>query len=405
MRASLRNVLRTGAVSRYLRTSTPFVGTSQSPSRMRGVTLAGVLLFSGISVASSVASCAPLFSATPDRTMKAVSLNVFGDPDVLYLKEQAVPKCGKEEVLVEVQATAINRADTLQRKGLYPPPRGASSTLGLECAGVVSQVGRGAKGFKVGDRVMCLLSGGGYAQYAAVPYQTCMHVPEAFSMTEAAAIPETWLTGYQLLHQIAGVKKGDYVLVHAGASGVGSAVIQMCNLVGAKAIVTVGSQEKLVHCAKLGAAFGSNYKEGPFEKDIKKFISKDSHGTKNTVDIVLDCVGASHGPQNINLLGMDSKWVVYGLMGGRTMESLNLGLILAKRIQMTGTTLRARTLDYKGALVEGFSKDVLPHFKGGAIHAVIDSVVPLKDVAKAHKRMEANLNKGKIVLDCTDASC
>jgi len=367
---------------------------------MRGFTLAGVLLFGGVSAVSSVASCAPLFSATPDRTMKAVGLNVFGDPDVLYVKDVGLPKCGKEEVLVEVQATAINRADTLQRKGLYPPPRGASSTLGLECAGTITQVGRGSKGFKVGDKVMCLLTGGGYAQFAAVPYQTCMPVPESLNMAEAAAIPETWLTGYQLLHQIAGVKKGDYVLVHAGASGVGSAVIQMCDLVGAKAIVTVGSQEKLVHCAKLGAVFGSNYKVGPFEKEIKKFIQHDSNGLKANVDIVLDCVGASHAEQNINLLGLDSKWVVYGLMGGRVMDKLNMGLILGKRITMTGTTLRARTIDYKGALVEGFSRDVLPHFNAGTIKPVIDSVLPLKDVAEAHKRMEANLNKGKIVLDC-----
>lgn len=324
-----------------------------------------------------------------------------GNAEGMYLKQIPVPEVKKGEVLVKVSATAINRADTLQRRGLYPNPPGSSPILGLEAAGVVEQLGEGTSGLSVGDRVMCLLTGGGYAEYTAVPYQQCMPVPDNFSMTEAAAIPETWLTGYQLLHKIAKVQRGDYVLIHAGASGVGSAVIQMCNLVGAKAIVTVGSQEKIDHCKSLGASFGVNYKQGKFDEAVKEFVESDSNGKKKGVDVALDCVGGgTHAEQTISALAMDSRWVLYGLMGGRMLEKFNLGAILGKRIQLTGTTLRSRSLDYKTDLVSSFSREVLPSFSGERrnMKPIIDTVLPLSDVVKAHQLMEANKNKGKIVL-------
>lgn len=329
--------------------------------------------------------------------MKAVQLKDFGAPENMYIGEVEIPKPQKGEILLQVKASAINRADTLQRKGAYPAPPGASTILGLEAAGVVTQLGEGASKWKVGDKIMCLLAGGGNAEFVAVPEVQCMPVPASYDFDKAAAIPETWLTGFQLLHLIANVKSGDYVLIHAGASGVGTGLIQMCNLVGAKAIVTAGSTEKLAYCTKVGAKFAVNYKEGDFSTPIKDFVATDSNGAKSGVDIVLDCVGASHAAQNIDVLGSDSRWVVYGLMGGPQLDSFSLGLLLRKRIQLTGTTLRARPLDYKAHLVSEFSSKVLPHF-GTKINPEVDIVLGLSEIVQAHKRMEANLNSGKIVL-------
>lgn len=329
--------------------------------------------------------------------MKAVQLKAFGAPENMYIGEVDIPTPQKGEILLEVKASAINRADTLQRKGLYPAPPGASTILGLEAAGVVTKLGQGATKWKVGAEVMCLLAGGGNAQYVAVPEDQCMPIPAGYSFETAAAIPETWLTGFQLLHLIAHVKSGDYVLIHAGASGVGTALIQMCNLVGATAIVTVGSAEKIASCTKLGAKLAVNYKEGEFATAVKAFVGKDSNGVKDGVDIVLDCVGATHAAQNIDVLCEDSRWVLYGLMGGPQLDSFSLGLILRKRIQLTGTTLRARPLDYKANLVSEFSAKILPHF-GTKIAPIIDVTLPLVDIVQAHMLMEANSNCGKIVL-------
>lgn len=329
--------------------------------------------------------------------MKAVQIKEFGAAENMFLGEVEMPVPNQGEVIIAVKATAINRADTLQRKG-FPAPAGASPILGLEAAGVVHQLGEGASKWKIGDKVMCLATGGCNAEYVAVPEAQCMKVPETYTWEQAAAIPETWLTGFQLLHLIANVQSGDYVVIHAGASGVGTGLMQMCQLVGAKAIVTVGSAEKIAYCKSLGAAFGVNYKEGAFGESIKKFISEDSNGAKTGADIVLDCVGGSHAAQNIDLLGMDSRWVVYGLMGGAQLDSFSLGLVLRKRIQLTGTTLRARTLGYKAHLVSEFSTKVLPHFSTDAIKPVVDKVFELSAIVEAHKRMESNVNHGKIIL-------
>jgi len=297
---------------------------------------------------------------------------------------------------VRVHCTAVNRADTLQRQGQYSPPAGASSIIGLECAGEVAQVGADCKQWRVGDRVMALLSGGGYAQYAAVPAEHCMAIPPNLNYEQAAAIPETWLTAFQIMSTVGGVKAGEYVLIHAGASGVGTAAIQLCGLFGANAIVSVGSADKLSFCRKLGAVFGVNYKQGPFAPPILEFLqSRNAAG----VDLVLDCVGASNAVANLNVLKpLDSRWVLYGTMGGAEVDRFPLGMILRKRVTLTGSTLRTRAKDYKARLTRAFSEHTLQAFATGALTPVIDRSYTLDEVAAAHTRMEADLNIGKLLL-------
>jgi len=316
----------------------------------------------------------------------------------MYVGDAPVPSIKSDEILLRVRATAINRADTLQRKGQYPPPAGASSIMGLEAAGDVVAVGKDAKQFAPQQRVMALLAGGGYAEYAAVPAAHCMPIPNGFTYEQAAAIPETWLTAFQLLHFIANVKAGEYVMVHAVASGVGTSAIQLCNLSGAHPIVSVGSADKLSFCMKLGAAHGVNYKTSNFAEGVSTWLSK-RPDSPSGVDIILDCIGAQNVNGNMQVAKQaDARWVLYGLMGGPDAEKFSLGTLLRKRIQLTATTLRARPHAYKAALVDAFSKAVLPAFASGRMVPVIDRTFSLTEMSAAHQRMESDLNIGKIVI-------
>ncbi|KAM4724568.1 quinone oxidoreductase PIG3 isoform 2-T2 [Anableps anableps] len=333
--------------------------------------------------------------------MRAVCVDVPGGPENLVLRSIPRPKPKDGEVLIKVHAAALNRADLLQRRGLYPPPAGESDIIGLEVAGTVDSLGRRVKGnWKPDDRVMALLAGGGYAEYVSVPEELLIPVPDNLTFCQAAAIPEVWLTAFQLLDFIAQVKQGEVVLVHAGASGVGTAAVQLVRLFGALPIVTVGSQEKLRLAEKLGAAAGYNYKEESFVQGVHDFTAGKG------ANVILDCVGGCNWEKNVSSLAVDGRWVLYGTMGGRTVEGDLLGKLLSKRGHLLCSLLRSRSLQYKADLVKAFAVKVLPHFSNqpAALRPVIDSTYKLEDIAEAHRHMEANRNMGKIVITVTPQS-
>ncbi|XP_078696595.1 quinone oxidoreductase PIG3-like [Branchiostoma floridae x Branchiostoma belcheri] len=328
--------------------------------------------------------------------MQAVVLQQPGGPDNLSVGTVARPQPQAGEVLLKVYATAVNRADTLQRKGLYPPPKGASDILGLEAAGKVAELGADCKGrWKPGDQVMALLPGGGNAEFVTVDEDHLMPIPDGMSYQQAAAIPEVWLTAYQLLHFVGELQEGETVLIHAGGSGVGTAATQLSRLAGARPIVTAGTPDKLQKAKDLGAVAAFNYKEGEFAQKVL-----DETNGKG-VDVILDCVGASFWQQNARCLAVEGRWVLYGLLGGGSIDGDLLTQVLRKRINLLGTTLRARSKQYKASLVKAFSEQALPHFVSSGpveLTPIIDRVVPLQDIAQAHRCMEDNKNTGKIVL-------
>eukprot|EP00729_Bicosta_minor_P001694 gene1695-34608_t len=324
--------------------------------------------------------------------MKAVGLSEFGGPENFSIVETAKPTAGEGEILIKAVACGINRADTLQRKGKYPPPPGASTTLGLEMAGVVEAVGPNATKFAVGDRVGALLAGGGYAEYATVSEDHAMAIPPTLTWEQGAAIPEVWLTAFQLLHLVGDMQKGDIVLVHAGASGVGTAAIQLIVAAGGTAIATVGSEAKIEAAKQYGAVAAFNRHDGPWADSVK--AATDGKG----VNLILDCVASNYWEQNSDVLAMDARWVVFGLMSGPNVDGDLLGRILRKRIRITGTTLRARKPEYKANLVARFAAEALPLIGNGTMKSVIDKTFPLADVGDAHRLMETNTTIGKVLL-------
>lgn len=334
-------------------------------------------------------------NVTQNELMLAVCVDAPGGPENLLLRKVPKPQMGAGEVLIKVHATALNRADLLQRRGMYPAPPGASDILGLEVSGTVAATGVGVKGsWRPGDRVMALLSGGGYAEYVSVPEELVIPVPPHLTHCQAAAIPEGWLTAFQLLHLIARVKEGEVVLVHAGASGVGTAAVQLVRLAGAVAIVTAGTPEKLRVAEELGAAAAFSYKEGNFAEEVMEFTKGKG------ADVILDCIGGSTWERNVGCLAMDGRWVLYGCMGGRGVQGELLGKLLFKRGQLLCSLLRSRSLQYKADLVRAFSERALPFFSDptSPLRPVIDSTFDLEKIADAHTHMEANRNMGKIVV-------
>ncbi len=316
----------------------------------------------------------------------------FGSTDVLYIGEASTPKVKPGEVLVRVKAAALNRADLLQRRGMYPPPKGASEILGLEMAGDIVELGEGVTGLSVGDRVCSLLPGGGYAQYAVIPEGMAMKLPDTLSFEEGAAIPEAFLTAYLNLFVVGGLAPGKTVLVHAGASGVGTSAIQLIREAGATSIITAGSAKKIECCLSLGAKAGWNYHQG----DFLPFVKEQTNGSG--VDLILDFVGEPYFEQNINSLSVDGRLVIVGTMGGVDVKSLNLVYLLKNRLQILGTALRSRSVSDKIQLTQALMTFAGSHFAARRILPVIDSVFDWKDVAIAHERMESNQNTGKIVL-------
>ncbi|XP_051238656.1 quinone oxidoreductase PIG3 isoform X2 [Dicentrarchus labrax] len=330
------------------------------------------------------------------KMMRAVCVDVPGGPENLLLRTVPRPQPKDGEILIKVHATALNRADLLQRRGLYPPPPGESDIIGLEVAGTVDTLGPGVKtSWKPDDRVMALLCGGGYAEYVAVPEELLMPVPPNLTLCQAAAIPEAWLTAFQLLVFVAQVEEGEVVLAHAGASGVGTAAVQLVRLFGAVPIVTAGTPEKLKMTESLGAAAGFNYREESFAQGVHDFT-----GGKGA-NVILDCIGGCNWEQNVSSLATDGRWVLYGTMGGRAVEGDLLGKLLSKRGRLLSSLLRSRSLQYKAELVKAFSHRVLPCFSDqtSSLRPVIDSTFNLEDIAEAHRHMEANKNTGKIVVN------
>jgi putative PIG3 family NAD(P)H quinone oxidoreductase len=323
--------------------------------------------------------------------MKAVLIERPGDETVLRIGEAERPSIGPAEVRLRVAATAVNRADLLQRQGHYPPPPGASPILGLECAGVVEEVGAAVRGWKPGDRAMALLAGGGYAAEVAVHAGSLLRVPEALPLEEAAAVPEVFLTAFLNLFQLGGLAAGGAALVHGGGSGVGTAAIQLIRAAGARAFVTAGSAEKCARCRALGADVAIDYKTESFAE----VVEKETGG--RGVDVVLDSIGAPYVAGNLASLAIGGRLVLIGLMGGAKVE-MNLAVLLAKRISIVGSTLRTRPVAEKAAIVAAFEERFGAELAAGRIRPIVDRVLPLERVAEAHRAMKASEHFGKIVL-------
>lgn len=322
--------------------------------------------------------------------MKAVLVDETSQELFIGEVDDPVPK--DNELLVRVKATALNRADLLQRKGLYPPPAGESTVIGLEMSGVVEQAGPGVTGWKEGDRVHALLPGGGYAEKAVIPVGMAMRTPEHLSFEQAAAIPEAFLTAYLNLVELGKLTSGEFVLIHAGASGVGTAAIQIARELGAVSIVTAGSSEKIDCCLSLGANYAINYREEDFSRRVQEITQHAG------VQLIMDFVGASYWEKNLQALAVDGRWVLVGSLGGREVGAVNLGPFLQKRLQFIGSTLRSRTVAYKIELTRKFEAFAQERFRQGALAPIIDRVYDWHDVMEAHRYMEQNLNIGKIVL-------
>lgn len=324
--------------------------------------------------------------------MKAILIKNYGDVDQLYLGDHPDPVMGDEDLLVEVKATALNRADILQRQGKYPPPPGASEILGLEMAGIVKAVGAKVTYWEPGDRVMALLPGGGYATQAVIHEDMALPVPANWNFAQAAALPEAYLTAFQALHQLAALKTGERLLIHAGGSSVGMAAIQLVvQLFEARCAVTA-SAAKHDLCLTLGAELAVDYQKEDIAAAIKKWT-----GGKG-VDVVIDFIGAPYWNTNLEVLKTDGRLVILALMGGAVVAEGHLGAILRKRLQIIGSTLRNRPLDYKIALTQSFWTYVASLVGEGRIFPFIDKIYHWSQVAEAHTYMESNQNQGKIVL-------
>jgi tumor protein p53-inducible protein 3 len=326
----------------------------------------------------------------PD-TMRAVLVREAGDPSVLEIGTTPMPVPAPGEVLVRVHATALNRADLMQRQGKYPPPRGASPILGLEMAGEVIAAAGDAQTLAPGDRVCALLAGGGYAEYVAVPEELCMSIPGDMTYEEAAAVPEVFLTAFQALHWLARLEEGDTVLVHAGASGVGTAAIQLARAGGAAVIVTASSGKHDL-CLDLGALHAIDYKTEDFAERVLELT--DGRGA----DVIVDFIGAPYLDGNIKAIATDGRLVLLAMMGGSRVEGLDLKNLFRKRVSILASTLRNRSATYKAALTADFAVYAMPLMADGRLKPVIDSIVGVSDVREAHARMEANENAGKIVM-------
>ena len=323
--------------------------------------------------------------------MKAITLPEFGGPEALVLADVETPTPGAGEVLVRVAAAGVNRADTLQRQGHYPPPPGASDVPGLEVSGVVEALGDGVEAWAVGDEVCALLAGGGYAEYVAVPAGQLLPVPDGVSLIDAAALPEVACTVWSNVFLVANLQPGETLLVHGGSSGIGTMAIQLARQVGAHVIVTAGSAAKLEACGELGAEVLVNYREEDFVERVAE--ATDGHGA----DVILDIVGAKYLSRNIAALATSGRLVIIGMQGG-TRGELDIAALLAKRGAVIATSLRARPLAEKATIVAAVREHVWPLVADGLVRPIVQSRHPLADAAAAHRELEASEHVGKILL-------
>ncbi|MGW2480048.1 NAD(P)H-quinone oxidoreductase [Streptomyces sp. NPDC001571] len=323
--------------------------------------------------------------------MYAITIPEPGGPEALVWAEVPDPVPGEGEVLVEVAAAAVNRADVLQRQGFYNPPPGASAYPGLECSGRIAALGPGVSGWSVGDEVCALLSGGGYAQKVAVPAGQLLPVPEGVDLASAAALPEVVCTVWSNVFMVSHLRPGETLLVHGGASGIGTMAIQLGKAVGAKVAVTAGGPDKLARCAELGADILIDYREQDFVDEVLK--ATDGSGA----DVILDIMGAKYLERNVRALAVNGRLAIIGLQGGAKAE-LNLGALLTKRAAVTATSLRGRPAAEKAAIVAAVREHVWPLISGGRVRPVVDRTLPLADAAEGHRVLEASSHVGKVLL-------
>jgi putative PIG3 family NAD(P)H quinone oxidoreductase len=323
--------------------------------------------------------------------MRAIHFDQPGAEEVLVLRDVETPAPRGREVRIRVAATAVNRADLLQRRGHYPPPPGASPLLGLECAGVVDAVGPEARRVAPGARVMALLAGGGYAEQVVCDERQVMPAPAGLSLVDAAAIPEVYLTVYLTVFRLAALRAGERLLVHGGGSGVGTAAILLARARGATVLCTVGSPAKAERCRALGADAVINYREEDFATRVRALT--DDHG----VDVLLDSIGGPYLDPNLRSLAAGGRMVVIGTMGGKS-APLDLARLVSRRLTIIGSALRSRPVEEKGELIAAFEREVLPLFADGRLRPVIDRVLPLADAAEAHRVVAESAHFGKVVL-------
>jgi putative PIG3 family NAD(P)H quinone oxidoreductase len=323
--------------------------------------------------------------------MKAVVISQPGGPEVLQPAELPDPVPAPGEVLLEVAASAVNRADLMQRAGHYPPPPGAPTWPGLECSGTVVELGQGVDGWSVGDRVCALLAGGGYAERVAVPAGQLLTVPAGVSLVDAAALPEVTCTVWSNVFMLAGLRRSEVLLVHGGASGIGTMAIQLAHQLGARVAATAGSAEKLARCRELGADILVDYTTQDFVNEV--LTATDGRGA----DVVLDNQGAAYLARNVEVLATSGRLVVIGLQGGRT-APLDLGMLMSKRAAILSTSLRARPVVEKAAIVASVQEHVWPLLASGAVRPVIHARFPMEQAADAHRLIEASGHIGKVLL-------
>ncbi|WP_315775431.1 MULTISPECIES: NAD(P)H-quinone oxidoreductase [unclassified Bradyrhizobium] len=324
--------------------------------------------------------------------MTVVAISQPGGPEVLKPETRPVPKPGPGEILIKVKAAGVNRPDVAQRSGSYPPPPGASDLPGLEVAGEVVALGEGAVRHKLGDTVMSLVAGGGYAQYCIAQDAQAMAVPSALSILEAGALPETLMTVWHNVFERGGLKQGETLLVHGGSSGIGTMAIQLAKAFGGKVLVTVGSQDKADACVKLGADRAINYKTEDFVA-----VVKEATGGKGA-NVILDMVGGDYIERNYDAAATDGRIVQIAFLGSPK-ATVNFVKLMVKRLTHTGSTLRPRSNADKAAMVAAIEAKVMPFLREGRIKPLMDSTFPLVDAAKAHARMETSQHIGKIVLE------
>ena len=323
--------------------------------------------------------------------MKSVIVKKPGAYDQLEVVDMNIPKLKEGELLIKVHCAAVNRTDIITREGKVGYLE--NPILGVEISGVVTEIS-GKSSFSIGDRVMGLVNGGGYAEFAVMPSDRAIKVTDSLSFDEAAAIPEVFLTAYQTLFWLGKLKKNETVLIHAGASGVGTAAIQLAKHISdAKVIVTAGSKRKLDFCRELGADVLINYKEQSFDEEVLKATKGEG------VDLILDFVGADYWNKNLASIIKEGRWVLIGILGGAEVEKVNLLSIMSKCIQFTGTLLTPRSNEYKALLTKEFSENVIPYFEDKKIKPIIDTKFSLEDIGKAHLHMEGNQNIGKIIIN------
>jgi putative PIG3 family NAD(P)H quinone oxidoreductase len=323
--------------------------------------------------------------------MRAVTVPEPGGPDALVVSDLPDPTPGEGEVVVAVSGTAVNRADTLQRQGFYPPPPGASDVLGLECSGVVAAVGSGVESWTVGDEVCALLAGGGYAEQVLVPAGQLMPVPAGVDLVTAGALPEVACTVWSNVFMIAGLQAGETLLVHGGAGGIGTMAIQLAHALGATVVTTAGSAEKLEVCRSLGADVAVSYKDADFVTAVA-----DATGGRGA-DVILDNMGAAYLGRNLDALATEGRLVIIGMQGG-TKGELDINKLLRKRGAVIATSLRARPVAEKAAICASVVEHVWPLVEDGSVRPVVHTVLPLERAAEAHRLMEAGDQIGKIVL-------